>query len=147
MNKKNKKGITLIELMIVIAIVAILAAIAWPSYQSSLQRGFRTQAMTLLGDIQAGQERFHSNAKKYTNDFLDLGMSTVSTSSITAADGRYEIQLTADNTSYSIVAIPKLSQVSDHCKRYLLNSLGQKRLASTGTTADSALPTSRCWAK
>jgi type IV pilus assembly protein PilA len=47
---KEKKGFTLIELMIVIAIIAILAALALPQYQKYKQRA---QAKELIGVARA----------------------------------------------------------------------------------------------
>ena len=41
-------GFTLLELMIAVAIVAILSALAYPSYQSYVGRGYRAEAHTAL---------------------------------------------------------------------------------------------------
>lgn len=48
---QNKKGFTLIELMIVVAIVAILAMIAVPMYQKYIERSRNTAAQNMLQQI------------------------------------------------------------------------------------------------
>lgn len=48
---QNKKGFTLIELMIVVAIVAILAMIAVPMYQKYIERSRNTAAQNLLQQV------------------------------------------------------------------------------------------------
>ncbi|CAM3586948.1 type IV pilin protein [Parendozoicomonas haliclonae] len=42
------KGFSLIELMIVVAVIGILAAVAWPSYQDSVERGYCEDAKGVL---------------------------------------------------------------------------------------------------
>ncbi|MGL4208200.1 MAG: type IV pilin protein, partial [Candidatus Adiutrix sp.] len=52
---QNKKGFTLIELMIVVAIIAILAMIAVPMYQNYMQRARNTAAQSLLKQLATAQ--------------------------------------------------------------------------------------------
>lgn len=64
--KKQRLGFTLIELMIVVAIVGLLAAIAYPSYQDSVRKGRRAEAITALYGIQLAQEKWRANNTAYT---------------------------------------------------------------------------------
>ena len=48
---RNRKGFTLIELMIVVAIIGILAAIAIPMYNSNVNRARMQEAVDTLGAI------------------------------------------------------------------------------------------------
>ena len=53
--KLNKKGFTLIELMIVIAIIGILAAIAIPQFASYRQKSYNSAAQSDLRNVKTNQ--------------------------------------------------------------------------------------------
>ena len=62
---ENKRGFTLIELMIVVAIVAILAAIAVPSYMRFQSKAKTAEATNNLAVIRAGEETYRAENDVY----------------------------------------------------------------------------------
>lgn len=67
-NPSRNKGITLIELMVVVAIVAVLGTIAVSSYRSYLLRTNRTEAKMALLRVQAAQEKFFLQQRRYASN-------------------------------------------------------------------------------
>ena len=59
--KRNKKGFTLIELMIVIAIIAIPAAIAIPQFLAYRLRGYNTAAKADLKNAYTAAQAYFSD--------------------------------------------------------------------------------------
>ena len=66
---KNKKGFTLIELMIVVAIIGILAALAIPDFMKMLAKSKQSEAKTNLGAIFTGQVAYFGEQNVYGNTF------------------------------------------------------------------------------
>ncbi len=136
---KPQSGFTLIEVMVVVMIVGILAAIAYPSYQEYVLRGYRSEGMALLNDAAARQERYYAQTNSYVtsdSDMDKLGMSETSSS------GRYELSVSNPNGSggYLLTATPKGAQTADtKCGDLLLNARGVRSVGASGASAND------CW--
>lgn len=72
----NKKGFTLIELMITVAIIGILAAIAIPGYIGQQRRAARTEAYTNLENLRLLEEQFFAENGRYTTAMGTVAGST-----------------------------------------------------------------------
>ena len=88
----NRKGFTLVELMIVIAIVAILVALAIPSYSAYIRKANRAEAQQLLLNWANNQELWRANHTTYddgtgidepTHDKYDFAVSNATGTTFT----------------------------------------------------------------
>ncbi len=68
----NKKGFTLIELMIVVAIIGILAAIAIPNFMKFQAKSRTAEAKTNLGAIFTAETSYFGDSNQY-GDFSQIG--------------------------------------------------------------------------
>lgn len=80
----NKKGFTLIELMIVVAIIGILAAIAIPGYLGMQTRAARTEAYTNLENLRLLEEQYFAENGCYYRTGALPGVCTNATRAGTA---------------------------------------------------------------
>ena len=69
----NKKGFTLIELMIVIAIIAFLAMVSVPSFKSFLAKAKRSEAYMNLSAIATAERVYWAEHNTYSNDLTAIG--------------------------------------------------------------------------
>ncbi len=69
---KNKKGFTLIEILVVVLIIGILAAIAVPQYQKAVQLSRVKTALPILRSIYDAKEIYYLSHGHYTGDLDEL---------------------------------------------------------------------------
>ena len=130
---KKYNGFTLIELMIVVAIIGVMSAIAFPSYNSYMNKSRRADAKVSLTKIADRQERYYLQNDTYTTDLALLKVSA------TSEEGYYTLAVgKADATGFEVTATAVGTQLNDvDCKTLALDSTGSK-------TATGANPT-KCW--
>src|SRR4051812_20993444 len=63
----TERGFTLIELMIVVAVMAVIALVAVPSYQDTVRKSRRADAMGALTNLQQAQERYRGQNPTYAS--------------------------------------------------------------------------------
>lgn len=75
---KNKKGFTLIELMIVVAIVGILAAIAIPAYLDYTVKSKLTEVSSAMDALGQAASEYHASAGYFPTTTAGQGYNNVS---------------------------------------------------------------------
>lgn len=112
---RNKKGFTLIELMIVVAIIAILASIAYPSYRQYVIKTNRADVQAELMQAAHQLQSFKIVNHSYRNAKLSSGSNSQNfplngtalyALTLTDAQGKALSDATADHQSWMIVARP-----------------------------------------
>lgn len=101
MKMKNRKGFTLIELIVVIVIIGILAAILIPRLTGFTDKAEKTQAVVWAKEVATAMDAYEAEHGDFTTDKPTISqLSGVSTGAITTleADGGLLVTYTKSAT-------------------------------------------------
>lgn len=149
----RSQGFSLIELMIAVAVVGILLAVALPSYQSSVRKGRRAEAINAINLVQQAQERSRANFPSYCdNDHLSTDPTAAQCGlkvPASTSNGYYSLAISDDSsTGYVITATATGSQAADtSCAKLAARVAGGALSYGSGTSSVDWADTNRCWAK
>lgn len=132
----RSRGFSLLELMIACAIVAILAAIAYPSYNSSVQKSRRAEAKAALLGVASQMERWSTEKGTYATATLGSGGVYANQTE----NSYYNLSLAPlTATTYTVRAAPTGAQTGDPCGTFTYNYQGTKDVTGGSWTK------SQCW--
>jgi prepilin-type N-terminal cleavage/methylation domain-containing protein len=92
----NRKGFTLVEVLIVVIIIGILAAIGIPQFAASIEKAKGGEARAGLGHIQTGEKVYYAENEAYTTLPSELD--------ITLSQKYWTFTITATSTMYTATA-------------------------------------------
>ncbi len=120
----NKRGFTLIELMIVVAVVGILAAIAYPSYIDSVRKAHRADGKAALMEAAQKMEIYYARNTSYVGATIPA----------TSEEGYFAISIeNADTSGYTLRAEAIGSQAYDNIKGFQITETGEKTHSLNGS--------------
>ena len=137
------RGFSLIEMLVATAVTGVLSGVAYPSFQGTVQKVRRTDALVAVLQIQAAQERWRSNNPAY-------GSLAEIRQPATSAAGHYTLVLrNVGDTGYELLATARGAQGSDTaCRTLKLVTSGLNAVQSSGPDADTRNDSDanrRCW--
>ena len=95
---RNRKGFTLVELMIVVAIIGILAAIAIPNFLNFRLKAKTSEAKSNLGAVRSTEVAFYAEWNSYVG-----GQAFVPVADRTGNDGKVAWAPTGRDSRFSIL--------------------------------------------
>lgn len=134
MRCNRNSGFTLVELMITVAIVGILAAIALPSYNNYIRRGYVPEATSQLSGGQVQMEQFFQDNRTYVGATPCTSLPANPTSHFT-----YACSPAATSTTYTLTATGTGPMAG------FVYTVDQSNTKATTITGVSGWNSNTCW--
>lgn len=153
--RQPARGFTLLELMVTVAIIGILAAVAFPAYQSQVQKGKRAEGKAALLNSASKLERYYSDNNFFPSNSASCGNGTSSATALAAAavavfsgdsssNNAYDMSVTfalgassACAQVYTLTATPK-NWTDSQCGNLTISNTSAKGVTGSGSVQD-------CW--
>jgi len=92
----NKKGFSLVELMITVSLIGILAAIGIPSYSKFRIKAYQTEAKTQLANLYVAQKSFYIQYNSYYPSLSMIGYAPAGNTRYNVGFGAYDLTVTTE---------------------------------------------------
>lgn len=131
--QRQKRGFTLVEMIIVVAVISILSAIAWSYFRQESMANRRSEAIAAITKIANELDEYHADNKTYVGYTINTVISgklkwyTASLSNLSP-------------TTYTVTLTPSGVQAQDtDCTSLTINETGRKGFTGSAPSA------TRCW--
>ena len=104
----NKRGFTLLELMIVVIVIGILASIAIPQYVHTIERARGAEALVNLGSIRGSMQRY------WIDQLARIGRGSYMGASLAAGLNQLDIDDPNDGTAWRYFDYSLISSDATH---------------------------------
>jgi type IV pilus assembly protein PilE len=132
MQRTDKRGFSLIELLVAMAILGILTAIAVPIYSQHVRRANRGNAKAVLTEMAQRLERHYTRNNTYAGlDLKDMvtGVTVIDDDHVEARRYQFSFQGASDATGFVLQAVPL---AGDDCGTLTINQAGARGAARDG---------------
>ncbi|MBS0444345.1 MAG: prepilin-type N-terminal cleavage/methylation domain-containing protein [Proteobacteria bacterium] len=139
----RQAGFTLVELLAGVSIAGVLSSIAYPSFESQIQKARRSDALVSMMQLQLAEERWRANSASY-GSLSQIGMAA------TSAAGTYALEVSAPGADgyVALASAVGLQQRDVNC-RYLKLTVDATTVTQASgpdnSVANAADANRRCW--